>query len=181
MTQLIPRAFAAEFAVDVEETPSGRPGRSAVEYRPKVRVIPSAEARLRASFRKTAVLTDLPRSELSDPELLEGFVARGQIEEEFRWLKDRYVVSVKPFYLWHDATVPGHAFLCTMGLLLLRYLQWELRGLNLSMKVLVEALERIRVALVRTPEGKAKLVLEQMGASEARIYKALNLQRFIPG
>lgn len=181
MTQLIPRAFAAEFAVDVEAIPSNRPGRSTVVYRPKVRVIPSAEARLRASFGKTAVLTDLPRSALSDLELLEGFVARGQIEEDFRWLKDRYVVSVKPFYLWHDATVPGHTFLCVMGLLLLRYLQWELRALKLSMKELVEGLEGIRVAVVRTPEGKAKLVLEQMGAREARIHKELNLQRFIPG
>ncbi len=181
LTQLIPRAFAAEFEVDLEEVPSTRPGRSAVAYRPKVRVIPSAEARLRASFGRTAVITDLPRSELSDTELLEGFVARGQIEEDFRWLKDRYVVSVKPFYLWHDATVPGHAFLCTMGLLLLRYLQWELRELKLSMKELVEGLEGIRVALVRTSEGKARLVLEQMDARSARIHKALGLQRFILG
>jgi transposase len=180
LTQLIPRAFAAEFEVDLEEVPSTRPGRSAVAYRPKVRVIPSAEARLRASFGKTAMITDLARSELTDAELLEGFVARGRIEEDFLWLKDRYVVSVKPFYLWHDATVPGHAFLCVMGLLLLRYLQWELRTLKLSMKELVEALEGIRVALVRTPEGRPKIVLEQMGAREARVHKALNLQRFIP-
>ena len=181
LTQLIPRAFAAEFEVDVEEIPSTRPGGSAVAYRPKVRVVASAEARLRASFGKTAVLTDLPRAELTDEELLEGFVTRGRIEEDFRWLKDRYVVSVKPFYLWHDATVPGHAFLCTMGLLLLRYLQWELRALKLSMKELVEALERIKVVLIRTPEGKAKLVLEKLGAPEAQVYKALNLERMIPG
>ena len=181
LTQLIPRAFAAEFEVDVEEIPSTRPGGSAVAYRPKVRVAASAEARLRASFGKTAVLTDLPRAELTDEELLEGFVTRGRIEEDFRWLKDRYVVSVKPFYLWHDATVPGHAFLCTMGLLLLRYLQWELRALKLSMKELVEALERIKVVLIRTPEGKAKLVLEKLGAPEAQVYKALNLERMIPG
>jgi transposase len=181
LTQLIPRAFAAEFQVEIEEITTERRGKSGRGYRPKVRVIPSAEARLRASFGKTAVLTDLPRAELSDTELVEGFVARGQIEEDFRWLKDRYVVSVKPFYLWHDATVPGHAFLCAMGLLLLRYLQWELRALHLSMKELVDALERIKVVLIRTPEGRARLVLEKMGPPESRVYKALNLQRFIPG
>ena len=91
------------------------------------------------------------------------------------------MVSVKPFYLWHDATVPGHAFLCTMGLLLLRYLQWELRALKLSMKELVDTLEGIKVVLLRTTEGKAKLVLEKLGPKETRVYKALDLQRFIPG
>lgn len=181
LTQLIPRAFAAEFQVEIEEIPTERRGRPARGYLPKVRGIPSAEARLRASFGKTAVITDLPRGELSDTELVEGFVARGQIEEDFRWLKDRYVVSVKPFYLWHDATVPGHAFLCTMGLLLLRYLQWELRALKLSMKELVEALDGIKVVLPRTTEGKAKLVLEKLGPKETQVYKALDLQRFIPG
>jgi transposase len=181
VTQLIPRAFAAEFKVEIETIATKRRGRPARGYWPKVHVIPVAEARLRASFGKTAVLTDLPRAELSDTELVEGFVARGQIEEDFRWLKDRYVVSVKPFYLWQDATVPGHAFLCAMGLLLLRYLQWELRALHLSMKELVEALERIKVVLLRTPEGKARLVLEKMGPKESQVHKALNLQRFIPG
>ncbi len=181
LSQLIPRAFAAEFEVEVEEVQSERHGRPTRGYLPKVRVIPIAEARLRSSFGKTAIITDLPRSELSDTELVEGFVTRGRIEEDFRWLKDRYVVSMKPFYLWHDATVPGHAFLCVMGLLLLRYLQWELRDLKLSMKQLVEALEGIKVVLIRTPEGKAKLVLEKMGAQENRVFKALDLQRMIPG
>ncbi len=101
-------------------------------------------------FGKTAIITDLEPGDLPDEKVVEGFVARSQVEEDFKWLKDRHVVSVKPFYLWHDATVPGHVFLCVMGLLLLRYLQWELREFHLSMKELVELLERIRVVLVQT-------------------------------
>jgi transposase len=90
------------------------------------------------------------------------------------------VVSVKPFWVWHDATIPGHVFLCVMGLMLLRYLQWELRELKLSMAELVERLERIKVVLVRTSEGKPKLVLEQMGREEALIFGRLNLGKYIP-
>jgi transposase len=112
--------------------------------------------------------------------VVEGFVARSQVEEDFKWLKDRHVVSVKPFYLWHDTTVPGHVFLCVMGLLLLRYLQWELRELHLSMKELVELLERIRVVLVRTGDGSPKLVMEQMGREEALVFSRLNLGQFNP-
>jgi transposase len=80
-----------------------------------VKVLEKEEARLRASFGKTAAITDLPEEELTDEKVVEGFVARAQVEEDFKWLKDRHVVSVKPFYLWHDATVPGHVFLCVMG------------------------------------------------------------------
>ena len=117
--------------------------------------------------------------ELSHRELVEGFAARDQIQD-FRWLKGRYVVSAKPFHVWHDATVPGHLFLCAMGLLLLRYLQRELSAQELSMKELVEALESLKVVLVRTPEGKPRLVLEKMGREEARVFTGLKLDQMIP-
>ena len=54
-------------------------------------------------------------------------MARWEIEEEFKWLKDRLVISIKPVWVWNDASIPGHVFLCVMGLMLLRYLQWEAR------------------------------------------------------
>lgn len=102
------------------------------------------------------------------------------MEVDFKLLKDRHVVSVKPFWGWHDAAVPGHVFLCVMGLLLLRYLQWELRDDPVTIKELVEGLERIKVVLVQTPEGKPRLVLEKMGREEARIFSRLNLHQYIP-
>ncbi len=180
ISQVIPRGFQAEFEVKVEEISVVRRGKPAKAYRPHLRVLPRAEARLKASFGRTAIITDLPVEELSHRELVEGFVARDQIEQDFRWLKDRYVVSAKPFHVWHDATVPGHLFLCAMGLLLLRYLQWELKAQDLSMKELVEALESLKVVLVRTPEGKPRLVLEKMGREEARVFTGLKLDRMIP-
>ena len=180
LSELIPRDYQSEFEVKVEEVPVMRKGKPTKGYLPTVRVDEGAEARLLASFGKAALITDLPAEELSDAELVEGMTARAQVEEDFRWLKDRHVVSVKPFYLWHDATVPGHIFLCVMGLLLLRYLQWELRELNLSMPRLVELLERIRVVLVRAQDGSPKMVLEQMDREEALVFSKLNLGRFIP-
>ena len=179
-TEIIPKPYQAEFEVSVETVKILRKGKEVPGYLPVVRVDAQAEARLRASFGKTAILTDLPKEEVSDAEVVEGFVARAAVEDDFRWLKDRYVVSVKPFWVWHDATVAGHTFLCVMGLLLLRYLQWELRKDPVTMKELVEGLERIRVVLVRTPEGKPRLVLEKMGREEAQLFSRLNLAQFIP-
>ncbi len=48
--------------------------------------------------------------------------------DPFKWLKDRYVVSLKLMWVRHDASVPGYMFVCVMGLMLLRYLQWEARA-----------------------------------------------------
>lgn len=52
--------------------------------------------------------------------------------------------------------------------------------MKLSMPKLVEHLERIRVVLVRGPDGSPKMVLEQMDREEARVFSKLNLGRFIP-
>ncbi len=180
LSELVPGDYALEFEVRVKEVPVMRKGKPGKGYLPTVRVDERAELRLLVSFGKGVVITDLPAEGLSDPELVGGRTAQAQIEEDFRWLKDRHVVSVKPSYLWHDATVPEHLFLCVMGLLLLRSLQWELRELKLSMPKLVKLLERIRVALVRSPGGTPKMVLEQMDRKEALVFSKLNLVRFIP-
>ena len=180
LTQLIPKPYQAEFEVTVETVGVQRKGKTVPGYLPVVRVAAEAEERLRASFGKTAVITDLSEEELSAEKLVEGFVARAEVEEDFKWLKDGHVVSVKPFWVWHDATVAGHTFLCVMGLLLLRYLQWELRELDLSIKELVKELERIRVVLVRGEDGKPQMVLERMSRRGALMFSKLNLGSFIP-
>ena len=76
-----------------------RKGKPAKGYLPVVRVDEGTEARLLVSFGKATLITDLPAEELSDAELVGGMTARAQIEEDFRWLKDRHGVSVKPFHL----------------------------------------------------------------------------------
>jgi uncharacterized phage protein gp47/JayE len=99
LTEFVPRDYSAAFEVKVEEVKVARKGKLLKGYLPVARVDEVAEARRIASFGKTALITDLPVEGLSDAELVEGMTARAQIEEDFRWLKDRDVVSVKPFYL----------------------------------------------------------------------------------
>ena len=173
LVELVPRDYHGIFDYGVER----REGK----FWPYCTVPPEAEDRLRSSFGKTTLITDLGPEALSDEELVRGYVARWEIEEDFKWLKDRFVLSVKPVWLWHDAAVAGHVFLCVMGLMLLRYLQWEAREVGLSMRELLEALESIRVAAVRNDGGKAELVVEQMTRRQARVFAALKLGELIPG
>lgn len=173
LTEVVPEGYQTCFRMTVEKVGGG--------FVPRVEVVASAERTLTASFGRTAVITDLGEEKLSAEELVAGFVARSEIEDDWKWLKDRHVMSVKPVWVWNEASVPGHVFLCVMGLLLLRYLQWELRDLGLTMKRLLEALDGIRVVLVRTPEGRPQLGLEQMGETAARVFSRLNLGRYLPG
>lgn len=156
-----------------------RHGKMVRRFLPRCEVDRKAEGELRTSFGKAAIIADAEARELPDEELLESSVARAEIEEQFKWLKDRYVVSLKPMWVRHDASVPGHMFVCVMGLMLLRYLQWEARGLRLSLKELVKRLEGIRVALVNR-EGSPAWVLEEMGREEAELVKRFHLREKIP-
>lgn len=118
--------------------------------------------------------------QLSDAALVEGYVARAALEDDFKWLKDRRVMSVKPVWVWDEAEVRAHAFLCVMGLTLYRWLQWKVRDLSLSMKELVEALEGIRVGTLRTASGTPQLVVEEMTREQARLFSRLKLGDLIP-
>lgn len=54
------------------------------------------------------------------------------------------------------------------------------RGLDLSMKEVVEALEKIRVVLVRGEKGEPEPVLEWTSREGAQHFARLNMGRFIP-
>lgn len=180
LVDLIPKDYRGVFDYGVEQVEvTTAKGRQVIRYRPRCEVDPKAEEALRASFGKAAIITDVGPSELPDEKLLEAAVARVEIEEQFKWLKDRYVVSLKPMWVRHDAAIPGHIFVCVMGLTVLRYLQWEVRDLRLSVKELVERLGKIRVAVVMLNK-KPGWVLEEMGLGEAELVSRLKLRDELP-
>ena len=82
-------------------------------------------------------------------------------------------------WVWHDANIPGHLFLCVMGLTLLRYLQWEARELQLSVKELVERLGKIRLAVVNQ-NGRPHWVLEEMDMESAELVSRFQLLEQMP-
>ena len=172
LVELIPRDYHGVFDYGIE--------RKDGKFWPYCSVPPEAEARLRSSFGTTTLITDLSAEDLSDAELVRAYVARWEIEEDFKWLKDRFILSVKPVWVWNDAAVAGHVFLCVMGLMLLRYLQWEVRDLQLSMKELLEELEQVRIGVIRSAEGRPQMVLEQMTRRQGQIAETLHLASLVP-
>ena len=172
LVELVPRDYHGIFDYGIE--------RKDGKVWPRCEVPTEVEDQLRASFGKTALVTDLAVEALSDAALVEGYVARSVLEDDFKWLKDRGVMSVKPVWVRTEAGVRAHVFLCVMGLMLYRWLQREVEDLGLSMQELVELLEGIRVGAVRTAAGAPQLVVEEMSREQARLFSRLKLGDLIP-
>ena len=147
---------------------------------PRCSVPPEAEERLSLSWGKTALVPDLPEETLSEAALVGGHVARAELEDEFKWLKDRGVMSVKPVWIRDEAEVRGHVFLCGMGLLLYRWLQGKVGDLGLPMKQLVEALEGIRVGAMKTARGGPQLAVEEVNWTQTQLFSRLKLGDLMP-
>ena len=95
----IPRDYRGifDFGVEILFVRDGK-GKEVRRFRFRCTVDPRAEADLLASFGKAAIITDVAEAELPDKELLNASVACSQIEEEFKWLKDRLVISIEPVW-----------------------------------------------------------------------------------
>lgn len=75
------------------------------------------------------------------------------MEGTFRQLKDTEHLAVRPQYHWTDQKVHVHTFLCLLGLLLARVIEYQARrlGYRQGLSGLLELLGPIRLARVLRP------------------------------
>ena len=132
----------------------------------------------RRGFGKTAVFTDC--HDWSSEEIVRTYNSKYLVEDDFRWLKDRFLVCITPVYHRRDDRIRVHVFSCVMGLVLVRYTAWKLRDLELSPRKMFEELEGIRVSLVQDNGTKqTTFVVEQMDGVQSTMFSRLGLDRYI--
>jgi len=132
----------------------------------------------RRGFGKTAVFTDC--HDWSSEEIVRTYNSKYLVEDDFRWLKDRFLVCITPVYHRRDDRIRVHVFSCVMGLVLVRYTAWKLRDLGLSPRKMFEKLEGIRVSLVQDNGTKqTTFVVEQMDGVQSTMFARLGLDRYI--
>lgn len=140
------------------------------------------EKSLKAGFGKTIIFTD--KSEWTDERIVRTYLARNGMEEDYHVLKDVLLFPVMPIFHRIDDRIRIHTFLCVMGLLFYRFIQLRLQertGTRLPIERMVEELDRLRVAAIRTgPKSNVRFVLEKRDGIGSSIVKALDLQHFIP-
>jgi transposase len=69
----------------------------------------------------------------SDKEILLAYRGQSYVEGTFRQLKNNEHLAVRPQYHWTDQKVHVHTFLCLLGLLLARIIEYEARRLGLRL------------------------------------------------
>lgn len=137
-----------------------------------------AEKDFRNSFGKIAIFTDLHNS--SSIDIVRTYFGKNLVEEDFKFLKDKLLIPVPPFFMKKDNRIRVHIFLCIVGMLFYRYLARKVNFIGLSIKKLEHSLEGIRVAFVQNNESnKMVLVVEEMNSTQAKLFSGLELSDFL--
>ncbi len=75
----------------------------------------TAEKDYMNSFGKSAIFTDL--HELSSSDIVKTYFAKNIVEEDFKFLKDKLLLPVPPFFVRKDNRARVHVFLCVLGMI----------------------------------------------------------------
>ena len=138
----------------------------------------TAEEEFKNSFGKIAIFTDLHDSSSAD--IARTYFGKNLVEEDFKFLKDKLLIPVPPFFMRKDGRIRVHVFLCVMGMLFYRYLAKKVKYVGLSIKELQHQLEGIRMAFVKNNEtSKISLVVEEMNPIQAKLFSRLELNEFL--
>lgn len=137
-----------------------------------------AEREFKMTFGKIVVFTDLHNA--SSVDIAQTYFAKDIVEKDFEFLKDKFLISVPPFYVRKDRRIRVHVFLCVMGMVFYRYLARKVKYLELSIKELDHQLKGIRVAFVSDKDtNQVSLVVEDMNTIQAKLFSVMGLGDFM--
>ena len=171
LSDVVPKKWRAVFKFHVRAT---------IDKKFDVRtwIVEKKEKELLQGFGKTVIFTDNPN--LSSVDLVKTYKSLWEVEEDFKFLKDRLLIPVTPIYHRNDLPIKVHIFLCIIGLLFYRYMLWKLGEESISLVELVSALERIKIGVMVSKEGmKVRHVVEEMDAVEARLFNISRMAQYV--
>ena len=130
-------------------------------------------------FGKRLLITD--RHDGSDDESILAYRGQSQVERSFQQLKDEDHGAVRPQFHWTDQTIRVHTFICLLGLLVGRVVEYEARqwGYTQGLSGLLDLLGSLRLARVRRPPSTpeepppCRWQLEQSDPEAWRLFRHL--------
>ena len=131
------------------------------------------------TYGKTILFTDLKY--WTAEKIAKTYNSKTIIEDDFKTLKNKLLIPIKPFYSRLDNRLKAHIFVCVLSLILYRYMIRKLKNLQLSEPKIVEEIRNMRIAFIKQENSNSvKKVLETMTSEQIQIYNALKLERFLP-
>jgi transposase len=126
-------------------------------------------------FGKTLIFTD--RTDLTTAEVVQAYRDRNEVEQLFGEMNDPMTVPFRPVRHWTDQKIVMHAFICILGLLLLKLLQLRLneQGISLSLEIIKDELASLSLGLWVTRSGKLFKIISDRSKLQAKIFAILLL------
>ena len=143
-----------------------------------------AEEKLFSSHGKQGIFTDLIDCvDWRTVDVVKAYNGKAMIEDDFKFLKDRLLISVMPEWHRNDARIKVHIFLCLTGLTMYRYLLWKLKDMDMSVHRMNSVLEDIRVGFVamKGNQQEVQQIVEEMKPDAAKLFSRLNMHRYLRG
>ena len=170
---IIHKDFRSVFGYKVGEVPQGKKNPA-----PEVWTPDAVEKKRYAGFGKTVLFTDLHT--WHSKKIAKTYNQKYLVEDDFKLLNDVLLVPVGPINHHKDFNIRAHIFISVIGMIFYRYLAWKCKHLRLSITRLVVELEGIRLALVQDKTGgNVEMMVEEMGAKQARLFSLLDLGKFM--
>jgi transposase len=142
----------------------------------KVGLDQKAVKRYTNRFGKILVFTD--RTDLTALEVAQAYTDRNEVEQLFGEMNDPMTVPFQPVRHWTDQKIVVHAFICILGLLLLKLLQRRLKenGITLSLELIKDELSSVQLGLWVTRSGKLLKIISDRSKLRAKMFDILSLQ-----
>lgn len=138
----------------------------------------------KARLGRTLLLTN--RKELLIEEVIRSYRELANIEEAFKYMKNRDYLRWQPAFHWTDQKLKVHTLYCVLALLLVtlaRKTAYQ-AGVELSMTSLLDELSAIKeVALIYSQEGKmhTELTLNRMTPRQKRLAELFDIGTVLEG
>jgi len=173
VNDIIHKDFRSVFGYKVGEVPEGKKKPALEVWTPD-----AVEKKRYTGFGKTVLFTDLHT--WHSKKIVKTYNQKYLVEDDFKLLNDVLLVPVGPINHHKDFNIRAHIFLCVIGMIFYRYLAWKCKHLRLSITRLIDELEGIRLALVQDKTGgSVEMMVEEMGAKQARLFSLLDLGKFM--
>ena len=135
-------------------------------------------------FGKRILFTD--RGDWPAAEVIAAYRAQADVEEGFRQLKDRQLVSFSPMHHWTEQKIRVHVFYCVLALTIAHLMRREAdhAGLHLSVRELFTQLASIQETVLLYPSTggrpKARRILTDHGPTATQLADIFTLDQYAP-
>ncbi len=131
----------------------------------------------RKYFGKNLVFSNKPA--LSTGYLIDTYIEKNIIEEDFHVLKDVTIIRFTPIRHWTDTKIRAYAFCCVLSMTLIRVMQWmtEQIGYKMSPNVLKEELSDIQEVVMMYSATEAERQISQRSAVQQKLWDVFKLEK----